>query len=131
VDCPKSAFLCATPNIVLSTFVTKARAGIFGGEGFILQKLTGCGRRFLEIDGTVVEKNLQPGERLKVDTGNVAAFESSVKYDIETIKGFANVLFGGEGLFLSVLEGPGKVYLQSMNVSSFAARIIPFIPHKD
>ena len=127
----KSAFLCATPGVNLSTFVTKARAGFFGGEGFILQKLDGAGIVFLEIDGTVVEKNLRPGERLKVDTGNVAAFESSVKYDVETIKGFTNVLFGGEGLFLSVLEGPGKVYLQSINVSGFAARLIPYLPHRD
>ena len=86
---------------------------------------------FLEIDGTVVEKNLRPGERLKVDTGNVAAFESTIKYDVETIKGFTNVLFGGEGIFLSVLEGPGKVYLQSINVSGFAARLIPYLPHRD
>ena len=127
----KSAFLCATPTVTLSTFVTKARAGIFGGEGFILQKLSGTGVVFLEIDGTAVEKTLRPGERLKVDTGNVAAFESSVKYDVETVKGFANVLFGGEGLFLSILEGPGKVYLQSINVSGFAARLIPYLPHRD
>jgi uncharacterized protein (TIGR00266 family) len=127
----KSAFLCATPGVNLSTFVTKARAGFFGGEGFILQKLDGAGIVFLEIDGTVVEKNLRPGERLKVDTGNVAAFESTIKYDVETIKGFTNVLFGGEGLFLSVLEGPGKVYLQSINVSGFAARLIPYLPHRD
>jgi len=127
----KSAFLCATPNVVLSTYVTKARTGFFGGEGFILQRLNGTGVVFLEIDGTVVEKNLGPGERLKVDTGNVAAFESTVKYNVETIKGFTNVLFGGEGLFLSILEGPGKVYLQSINVSGFAARLIPYLPHKD
>ena len=127
----KSAFLCATPGVNLSTFVTKARAGFFGGEGFILQKLDGAGIVFLEIDGTVVEKNLRPGERLKVDTGNVAAFESTIKYDVETIKGFTNVLFGGEGLFLSVLEGPGKVYLQSINVSGFAARLLPYLPHRD
>jgi len=127
----KSAFLCATPGVNLSTFVTKARAGFFGGEGFILQKLDGAGIVFLEIDGIVVEKNLRPGERLKVDTGNVAAFESTIKYDVETIKGFTNVLFGGEGLFLSVLEGPGKVYLQSINVSGFAARLIPYLPHRD
>lgn len=76
---------------------------------------------FLEIDGTVVEKNLRPGERLKVDTGNVAAFESTIKYDVGTIRSFTNVLFGGEGLFLNVLERSGKVYLQSINVSGFAA----------
>ena len=73
---------------------------------------------------------MQPGERIKVDTGNVAAFESTVKYEVETVKGFTNILFGGEGLFLTVLEGPGKVYLQTVNVSGFAARLKPFLPAK-
>jgi uncharacterized protein (TIGR00266 family) len=127
----KQAFLCATPGVVLSTHVNKARAGFFGGEGFIMQRLSGHGLVFLEIDGSVVEKELQPGERLKVDTGNLALFESRVQYTAETVKGFANVLFGGEGLFLSVVTGPGKVWLQSINASSFAQRLIPYLPHKD
>ena len=127
----KQAFLCATPGVVLSTHVNKARAGFFGGEGFIMQRLSGHGLVFLEIDGSVVEKELQPGERLKVDTGNLALFESRVQYTTETVKGFANVLFGGEGLFLSVVTGPGKVWLQSINASSFAQRLIPYLPHKD
>ena len=127
----KQAFLCATPGVVLSTHVNRARAGFFGGEGFIMQRLSGHGLVFLEIDGSVIEKELQPGERLKVDTGNLALFESRVQYTTETVKGFANVLFGGEGLFLSVVTGPGKVWLQSINASSFAQRLIPYLPHKD
>ena len=126
----KTAFMCATPGVELSTYVTKFKSGLFGGEGFILQKLTGRGIVFLEIDGSLVEKDLQPGERIKVDTGNVAAFESTVKYDVETVKGFTNVLFGGEGLFLTVLEGPGKVYLQTLTASEFATRLKPFLPFK-
>lgn len=126
----KSAFLCATPGVELSIYASKFKAGFFGGEGFLLQKLAGRGIAFLEIDGSLVEKDLQPGERIKVDTGNVAAFESSIKYEVETVKGFTNILFGGEGLFLTVLEGPGKVYLQTVNVSGFAARLKPFLPNK-
>ena len=125
----KSAFLCPAPGVELSTYVTKIKAGLFGGEGFIMQRLSGRGIVFLEVDGTVVEKTLAPGERLKVDTGNIALFESQVNYDVETVKGFTNVLFGGEGLFLSVVQGPGKVWLQSVNAANFAAKIIPFLPH--
>lgn len=116
----KSAFLCAQPGVELSTYVTKLKAGLFGGEGFLMQRLSGQGMVFLELDGSIVELELQAGERVKVDTGNLAFFEAQVKYDVETVKGFANILFGGEGLFLSVLEGPGKVWLQSLNTASFA-----------
>jgi len=126
----KNAFLCATPGVELSTHFTRAGAGFFGGEGFILQKLSGRGLAFLELDGHIVERYLQPGERLKVDSGNIALFESSVKYTVETVKGFKNILFGGEGLFLSVLEGPGRVWLQTVSVAEFAQRLLPFIPHK-
>ena len=93
-----------------------------------LQRLNGQGLAFLEIDGHVVEKTLAPGEQLKVNTGNVAAFESSVRYNIETVKGFKNVLFGGEGLFLTVLTGPGRVWLQTISMPEFAQKIIPFLP---
>jgi uncharacterized protein (TIGR00266 family) len=126
--CQKSAFLCATPGVTLSTAFQRARAGFFGGEGFIMQKIGGTGLCFLEIDGTVVAKDLAPDEIIKVDTGNVAAFEASVSYTAETVKGFKNILFGGEGLFLSVLRGPGRVYLQTVNMGEFASRIIPYIP---
>ncbi len=126
----KSAFLCAQPGVELSTYVTKLKAGLFGGEGFLMQRLSGQGMVFLELDGSIVELELQAGERVKVDTGNLAFFEAQVKYDAETVKGFANILFGGEGLFLSVLEGPGKVWLQSLNTASFASRLMGFLPHK-
>jgi len=126
----KSSFLCAQPGVVLSTFVNKLKTGLFGGEGFLMQRLSGEGMVFLELDGSIVEIDLQPGQRIKVDTGNIAFFEAEVKYDVETVKGFTNIFFGGEGLFLSVLEGPGKVWLQSLNTASFAARIMGFMPHK-
>lgn len=125
----KSAFLCAQPTVALSAFVTKSvGAGLFGGEGFILQRLTGSGKVFLEIDGSLVMRTLAPGEKIKVDTGNVAAFEQSVTYQAEMVKGFKNILFGGEGLFLTTLTGPGKVWLQTMTLPSFAKRLIPFLP---
>lgn len=130
--CQKSAFLCAEPNVQLSVQVTKGIAsGLFGGEGFLLQRLSGAGKAFIEVDGSVAEYNLQPGETLKVDTGNVAAFEASVAYEVETVKGFKNILFGGEGLFLTKLTGPGKVWLQTMTMPSFASRIIPYLPNKN
>lgn len=125
----KSAFLCAQPSVTLSAFVTRSLgAGLFGGEGFILQRLTGFGRVFLEIDGSMVERTLAPGQVLKVDTGNVAAFEETVNYQSEMVKGFKNILFGGEGLFLTTLTGPGKVWLQTMTMPTFAKQLIPFLP---
>ena len=125
----KSAFLCAQPSVTLSAYVVRSiGAGLFGGEGFILQRLSGFGDVFLEIDGSMVERVLAPGERIKVDTGNVAAFEESVQYQPEMVKGFKNILFGGEGLFLTTLTGPGKVWLQTMTLPGFAKMLIPFIP---
>ncbi|MCI9177414.1 MAG: TIGR00266 family protein [Clostridia bacterium] len=125
----KGAFLCAEPGVNLSVAFTKRfSAGLFGGEGFILQKAQGNGMLFLEIDGDPIEKVLAPGEILKVDTGNVAAFESTVSYEIETVKGLGNIFLGGEGLFLTRLVGPGKVILQSQNFGDFAGRIAAFIP---
>lgn len=125
----KGAFLCAEDGVRLKAVFTKRfSSGLFGGEGFILQELSGNGTAFLEFDGSVKEVVLAPGEIIKVDTGNVALFESSVSYNIETVKGFKNVLFGGEGLFLTVLKGPGKVWLQTISLAEFAARIRPFIP---
>ena len=129
--CQKSAFLCAQPNVELSMYVAKGvKGGLFGGEGFILQELKGQGMAFLEIDGSVKEIDLAPGEKLKVDTGNVAAFEERVKYSAETVKGFKNILFGGEGLFLTTVEGPGKVWLQTMTAPSLASKLVPFMPFK-
>jgi uncharacterized protein (TIGR00266 family) len=125
----KSAFLCAQPSVALSAFVTRGLgAGLFGGEGFILQRLSGAGTALIEIDGSLVERTLVPGEIIKVDTGNVAAFEETVAYQAEMVKGFKNILFGGEGLFLTTLTGPGKVWLQTMTLPSFAKSLIPFLP---
>jgi uncharacterized protein (AIM24 family) len=101
---------------------------LFGGEGFIMQRMTGAGMVFLEIDGSLVERTLAPGETIKVDTGNVAAFSESVQYQAEMVKGFKNILFGGEGLFLTTLTGPGKVWLQTMTLPGFAGKLIPYLP---
>ena len=127
----KGCFLCAQPDVELSVaFSKRFSAGIFGGEGFILQKAEGKGMLFLEIDGDPIEKELAAGEVLKVDTGNVVAFESSVSYEIETIKGLGNIFLGGEGLFLTKLVGPGKVIIQSQNFGDFAGRIISLMPSR-
>ena len=127
----KGAFLCAQNSVELSmAFTKKLSAGLFGGEGFILQDIHGSGMAFLEIDGDKVEKVLAPGEVLKVDTGNVVAFEKTVSYEIETVKGLKNIFFGGEGLFLTRLTGPGRVILQTQNFNEFAGRIISMIPSK-
>lgn len=127
--CQKGAFLCAQPTVEVSTvFTKKLSAGFFGGEGFILQQLKGSGMAFLEVDGDVVEKTLAPGEVMKVDTGNVFAFEPTVSYEIETIRGVKNMLFGGEGLFLTRLTGPGKIYMQTMNIAEFTGRIAQGLP---
>lgn len=129
--CQKGAFLCAEPGVNLSvTFTKKFSAGLFGGEGFILQDITGNGMVFLEIDGDKVIKELAPGEVLKVDTGNVVGFDKSVTYEIETVKGLKNIFLGGEGLFLTKLIGPGKVILQTQNFNEFAGRIARMIPSK-
>lgn len=125
----KGSFLCAESNVETSiTFTKKLSTALFGGEGFILQKARGNGMLFLEVNGDIIEKELAPGEVLKVDTGNVVAFESSVSYEIQIVKGLGNILLGGEGLFLTKLVGPGKVVLQSQNIANFAERLVPFLP---
>ena len=127
----KGSFLCAEDSIETSvTFSKKFSAGLVGGEGFILQKAKGNGMLFLEVDGDPIEKELMPGEVLKVDTGNVVAFEQTVSYEVEMVKGIGNIFLGGEGLFLTRLVGPGKVILQSQNFGDFVGRIIPFIPNR-
>lgn len=129
--CQKGAFLCAQETVNLSVaFTKKLSAGLFGGEGFILQNISGTGMVFLEIDGNKVEKNLAPGEVLKVDTGNVVAFEKTVNYEIEMVKGLKNIVMGGEGLFLTKLTGPGRVILQTQNFNEFAGRIIRLVPSR-
>ena len=124
----KGAFLCATPGVTLSAVVSGVKSGLFGGEGFVLQRLSGEGLVFLELDGAIQEIDLQAGEKLIVDTGNVALFEAQVGYSAQMVKGFKNILFGGEGLFLTTLTGPGKVWLQTLTAAEIARRIIPFIP---
>lgn len=129
--CQKGAFLCAEPGVNLNiTLSKKFSSGLFGGEGFILQDLSGAGMAFLEIDGDKIVKELAPGEVLKVDTGNVVAFERSVQYEVEMVKGLKNIFLGGEGLFLTKLVGPGKVILQTQNFNEFAGRIARMIPSK-
>lgn len=127
--CQKQSFMCAVPTVELSAEVVRGlKGGFFGGEGFVLQRLRGSGNAFCEIDGSVKQIELAAGEKIVVDTGNVAIYESTVTYSAEMVKGFANVLFGGEGLFLTTLTGPGRVYLQTMSMPSFAGRIVPYLP---
>lgn len=124
----KNAFLAAEDGVDLDMhFRKKLGAGIFGGEGFILQKFSGTGLLFLEVDGEVIEHELQPGEKLLVDPGHIAAMEEGVEFDIERVKGAKNMLFG-EGLFFARLQGPGKVWIQTMPISKLAEAIIPFLP---
>ena len=125
----KHAFLCAEKSATLDVFFTrKLGAGMFGGEGFILQKLTGPGIIFAELDGDAIEYNLKPGEVMKVEPGHVAMFEGSVTFDIQMIKGMTNILLGGEGLFLATLTGPGRIWLHSMTVSKMAHRLVEYLP---
>ena len=125
----KSGFLASESGVELSVFFQKkAGAGFFGGEGFIMQKLSGHGTAFLEVDGYAVEYELQAGQQIVVDTGNLAMIDATCSIDIQTVKGVKNVLFGGEGMFNTVVSGPGRVVLQTMPVSGFAAALAPFFP---
>ncbi len=118
----KSAFLASEPGVELSVFFRKRMAaGFFGGEGFIMQRLSGSGTAFIEIDGEVIEYSLAPGQQLIVDTGNLAAMDVTVRMDVQAIQGVKNVLLGGEGLFNTVVTGPGRVWLQTMPISGIAA----------
>ena len=132
VICQKSAFLAAEPGVQLSVFFQKKMgAGFFGGEGFIMQKLSGRGMAFLEIDGSAVEYDLAPGERMIVDTGNLAMVDAGCSISVESVKGVKNVLFGGEGLFNTVVTGPGRIVLQTRPISNFAGAIAAVLPNKD
>ena len=124
----KNAFLAAEDSVDVDIFFKKKLgAGLFGGEGFVLQKFSGNGMLFIEIDGEVIEKELQPGEKLLLDPGHIAAMDESIDFDIERVKGAKNILFG-EGLFFAKLTGPGKVWIQTMPISKLAAALIPFLP---
>lgn len=125
----RDAFMCAVSSVDMEVhFRKKLGAGLFGGEGFIMQKITGPGDAFFELAGEIVEKELKSGETLKVDPGHVGLFEKSVDMDISRVKGVKNMFFGGEGLFLATLKGPGKIWLQSMPLMNLAARLTPYLP---
>ncbi|MCI7125337.1 MAG: TIGR00266 family protein [Agathobaculum sp.] len=125
----KSAFLAAESSVSLSIhFNKKIGAGLFGGEGFIMQRLSGSGIAFAEIDGELIEYDLAPGQQMVIDTGNVAGFEPTVSIDIRQVAGLKNKLLGGEGFFNTVLTGPGKIWLQTMPISNVAGAIRPYIP---
>ncbi len=126
----KDAFLCAERSVDMDMhFRKKLGAGLFGGEGFILQKLTGPGDAFVELDGEIVTYDLQPGQVLKVDTGHVAMLQPTVEFDVTIVKGFKNILLGGEGLFLATLRGPGRVWLQTMPLMKLANKVLQYLPH--
>jgi uncharacterized protein (TIGR00266 family) len=123
----KDAFLCAAKGVSIGIhFQRKLGTGLFGGEGFIMQKLEGDGMAFCHAGGFIVEKELKQGEILKVDTGCVVAYQPTVDFDIEFIKGIKNFMFGGEGLFFARLQGPGKIWLQSLPISRLAGRIMQY-----
>ncbi len=127
--CQKSAYLASSPDVELRIFFQKKfGSGLLGGEGFILQKLSGNGIAFLEIDGSVIEKQLAAGESIVVNTGHIAYMDATCTMEIQSVKGVKNVLFGGEGLFNTVITGPGTVGLQTMPVSQVAGAILPYIP---
>ena len=127
----KSAFLASEEGVQLSVFFQKKfSAGIFGGEGFIMQRLSGNGMAFVEIDGMVMEYELQPGQSMVIDTGYLAGMTANCKMEIQQVKGLKNKFLGGEGFFNTVVTGPGKIWLQTMPISSIAGTIVSYIPSK-
>jgi uncharacterized protein (TIGR00266 family) len=129
--CQKDAFMCAEATVKLEMhFRKKLGAGLFGGEGFILQKITGPGTAFIEIPGEVRAYDLTENAVMQVDPGHIAMFEPTVTYDISRVKGLKNILFSGEGLFLANLKGPGKIWLQSLPLSNLAAKLARYLPKK-
>jgi uncharacterized protein (TIGR00266 family) len=123
--CQKDSFLCAARGTEVSiAFQKKIGVGLFGGEGFILQRLKGDGFAFIHAGGSVFHMDLKPGEKVRVDSGCIVAFEATVTYDIQFVGGFKNALFGGEGLFIAVLSGPGRVFLQTLPFSRLADRLV-------
>ena len=125
----KSAYLAGEESVQLSVhFRKKLGSGLFGGEGFIMQKVSGSGSVFAEFDGHVIEYDLQPGQQIVIDTGHLAAMSSTCNMDIQKVPGVKNMVFGGEGLFNTVITGPGKVWLQTMPISKVAGAIRPYIP---
>ncbi|MCI0576846.1 MAG: TIGR00266 family protein [Chloroflexi bacterium] len=129
--CQKDAFMVAEHTVTLEMhFRKKLGAGLFGGEGFVLQKITGPGTAWVEISGEVRAYTLQAGQTIKVDPGHIAMYEPTVNYDIQRVKGVKNILFGGEGLFLATLTGPGQIWLQSLPLSNLASKLAQYMPVK-
>ncbi len=127
IICQKDAFLCAAKGVSVGIeFQRKLGTGLFGGEGFIMEKLEGDGMAFVHAGGHVFERTLQPGEMLRVDTGCLVAYTSTIDYDIQFVGGIKNTLFGGEGLFFATLRGPGKIWIQTLPISRLASRIISY-----
>jgi uncharacterized protein (TIGR00266 family) len=131
IICQRDSFMCAETGVQVEMhFRKRLGAGFFGGEGFVLQKITGPGYVFLEIPGEVREYNLVAGETMRIDPGHIAFFEPSVSYDVTTVKGLTNVLFSGEGLFLATLTGPGRIWLESLPLTNLAAKLAKYLPSK-
>jgi uncharacterized protein (TIGR00266 family) len=124
----RDSFLVAEKSVNMAVQFQRRFGAFFGGEGLLMQRFDGPGTVFVALDGEVVEYTLGPGERLKVDTGHVALFEPSVEFSVELVKGFKNILFGGEGLLFATLTGPGRVWLQSMPMSKLAGAIAQYLP---
>ncbi|MGA2965852.1 MAG: TIGR00266 family protein [Terriglobales bacterium] len=125
----RHGFLCATPQIQIGVgFQQSLGAGIFGGDGFILQRLSGQGTAWLELSGELVVKDLQPGETLRVHPGHVGAFQSSVSFQITTVPGIKNMIFGGDGIFLAALTGPGRIWLQTLPIAKLAHELMEYMP---
>ena len=130
--CQRRSFLCAEESVDYGLYLQKKLGtGFFGGEGFIMQKLSGSGMAFIEIDGECIEKELEQGETIRVETGSVGAFEESVSMEIERVKGIKNMFLGGEGLFLTSLTGPGKVWIQTMPIQSLSGELSSYLPSKN
>ncbi|MGB6973576.1 MAG: TIGR00266 family protein [Terracidiphilus sp.] len=128
----RHGFMCATPQVAISVgFQQSLGAGIFGGDGFLLQKVSGMGTAWLELSGELIQKTLAPGEMLRVHPGHVGAFQSSVGFQITTVPGIKNMIFGGDGLFLAVLMGPGTIWLQTLPISRLAHQISEYLPHTE
>jgi uncharacterized protein (TIGR00266 family) len=128
----RHGFLCATPQVTISVgFQQSLGAGIFGGDGFLLQRVSGVGTAWLELSGELIQKNLAPGEVLRVHPGHVGAFQSSVSFQITMMPGIKNMIFGGDGLFLAELAGPGAVWLQTLPISRLAHQIGEYLPHSE
>ncbi|MCI9427785.1 MAG: TIGR00266 family protein [Eubacterium sp.] len=129
--CQKTAFLASTDKVEFSVhFQKKVGSGLFGGEGFIMQKLSGSGVAFVEFDGYIKEYNLAPGQSIVIDTGYLAAMDATCSIEIQKVPGVKNMLFGGEGVFNTVVTGPGRVLLQSMPIGQMAGTLIPYLPAK-